>query len=125
MIVLSDKWGRGELDEARPKATRIEMAKSDKVQQLQRALKDASELLEAFGEEFWASRLKQQAETLRPSPRWILSWFGGMGSFSDLLISQYNGNGIESDQEDAVNDRLRRLQGEIYAIATELARQSP
>lgn len=44
----------------------------------------------------------------------ILSWYGGMGSFNDLVISEYNDHLVESRDEDKLNDELSHLRNQIY-----------
>jgi len=44
----------------------------------------------------------------------ILSWYGGMGSFKDLVISEYNDHLVESRDEDKLNDELSHLRNQIY-----------
>jgi hypothetical protein len=42
-------------------------------------------LLDSVGETFWTSKVRSVLPSLEPDE--ILSWYGGMGSFNDLLIA--------------------------------------
>jgi hypothetical protein len=49
----------------------------------------------------------------------VLSWFGGMGSFSDVLISEMSGHDAQQECEDRLSAQLNRLRSEIDADAME------
>jgi ribA/ribD-fused uncharacterized protein len=89
-------------------------------QALRDALSDAALLLESVGEDWWSSKIRRMLEgTFDPAV--ILSWFGGMGSLSDRILSHGNGGHIEMEQEDA--GRLDALTTRIYEAAVQLQRE--
>jgi len=84
-------------------------------------------LLRSVGEVFWANKI--QAVLKRGGNHLefylleeILSWYGGMGSFTDLMISEYNDHLVEGKNEEKLNDDLNRLRNEIYQEAVRLKR---
>ncbi|MFG0285214.1 MAG: DUF6966 domain-containing protein [Phycisphaerales bacterium JB039] len=94
---------------------------------LARDLKACSELLAQHGEEHWSSRidrvLADDGTLLRErSVREVMSWFGGMGSFNDILICAHNGHRIEQKHEDQINKEVRDLQSAIYNSAHSILR---
>lgn len=95
------------------------MTDDAKLTELREAMVRAADLLDGVGEQFWANRIRA-AGTGALDPAEILSWFGGMGSFNDLLIAQVNGHRVPSDGENAVNDRLSELRIRMYRLAADL-----
>lgn len=53
----------------------------------------------------------------------IISWYGGMGSFNDLIISEYNDHLVGGEDEDKLNDELNRLRSAIYQETLRLKRK--
>jgi hypothetical protein len=53
----------------------------------------------------------------------LLGAYGGMGSFSDLLIHPANGHPIDSRDVDAVNNYLRTLGAAVWSRASALLRE--
>ena len=49
----------------------------------------------------------------------VLSWFGGMGSLSDVCICQRNGHDVPDGQEDRLNGALSKATDSIYESAME------
>jgi ribA/ribD-fused uncharacterized protein len=90
---------------------------------LQVALNDAALLLESAGEAWWSSKIRRMLEGSLDLAV-ILSWFGGMGSLGDRILSHENGDDIEVEQENAVNARLNALTTRIYGGAVQLQRES-
>lgn len=86
-----------------------------------RHLEGMSHLLEAANEQGWAAslrRLQLQIETSATSPsdyqralRDVLKLFGGMGSFSDLVLYR---DGVPLQAE---NDRLSQLRSMLFEAA--------
>jgi len=65
------------------------------------ALKECEALLRGVGEHFWADKIAAVlGETSGPLAEHriceVISWFGGMGSFNDLVISTLNGHSFEA-----------------------------
>ena len=84
-------------------------------------------LLRSVGESFWADKIHAVLKRGGGSVdlyllEEILSWYGGMGSFNDLLISEYNDHLVESKDEEKINDELMQLRGKIYKEAVRLKR---
>ena len=90
-------------------------------------LMNCEALLRSVGEAFWADKV--QAVLIRSGNSLdlylleeILSWYGGMGSFNDLMISEYNDHLMEGKDEEKLNDDLSRLRNEIYQEVVRLKR---
>lgn len=86
--------------------------------------KRCAQLLASVGESFWSAKLSAFAATAQEplnadEAEEVLSWFGGMGSFSDVLISRMNDHDVQPEQEDQLNAQLSELRSEIYAGAME------
>lgn len=84
-------------------------------------------LLRSAGEEFWASKLSQVLKKNGDKIdlfviEQILSWYGGMGSFSDLLISKYNGHNLSGRDEREINRELNNLRSAMFIEATKLSK---
>jgi len=89
------------------------------------ALRDCALLLRRVEASFWAEKLESIASMNEDQIGFydveeVLSWFGGMGSFNDLLISHVNDHNIAPADEDSANYELRKLRHQIYVIASEL-----
>jgi hypothetical protein len=76
---------------------------------------------------YWADKIKrvlqkngENADAYLLSE--IISWYGGMGSFNDLIISKYNGHQVNGVEEDKLNDELSRLRSAIYQEVVHLKR---
>jgi len=54
----------------------------------------------------------------------IHSWFGGAGSFNDLVISELSGHDLGGRDEQAVNDALMDISERIFVLCTDVKRQS-
>jgi hypothetical protein len=86
-------------------------------------------LLRSVGEKFWANKIqtalrKSECEIDTYLLEKILSWYGGMGSFNDLMISEFNDHLVKSKDEEKLNDELNRLRNQIYQEAVHLKRES-
>ncbi len=80
-------------------------------------LKELDELLDLVGETAW--RHKIQDALLMPEVKQsehILGWFGGMGSFNDLLLCEINDHLVSPNNYDAVNDRLEKLRSSLLEV---------
>ncbi|MCP3851347.1 MAG: hypothetical protein GY694_14055 [Gammaproteobacteria bacterium] len=76
-------------------------------------------LLRSVGEKFWADKIKRvlgkDEESLELYLlKEILSWYGGMGSFNDLMISEYNNHILNGKDEEKLNDDLMSIRSAIY-----------
>lgn len=98
----------------------------NKREQLLDLLSEAETLLRRYGEEHWASWLHRDANLLRSGDGFglehLMTAFGGMGSFNDLMLHPLNGHRIREDETRAVNDRLDQLRSGIFSVADELRR---
>ena len=82
-------------------------------------LKQASLLLNEVEEPFWSSRIDKALVSVDAHE--VLSWFGGMGSFNDLVIANVNGHRVKPSQEPQVNARLDALRSQLYQLAKQLS----
>ncbi|MCJ8272045.1 MAG: hypothetical protein MJK04_21945 [Psychrosphaera sp.] len=76
-------------------------------------------LLRSVGEEHWANKIKcALARAKGPagnnSLQGVFSWYGGMGSFNDVLICVENGHVLKGRNEGVLNYEFRRLKEDIY-----------
>ena len=94
--------------------------------ELRKALSDCEVLLRQSGEDFWSLKietiLKNWVGITYNDCEKILSWYGGMGSFNDLIISPQNNHKIGSAEYYKVNQELQMLQSEISGLSRKLKR---
>lgn len=92
---------------------------------LDKSLSQCLELLQSVNESFWSEKIKdvlaQRSSTQLAQS--ILDWYGGMGSFSDLVICRINGHEIAAEKEMSINKKLSVLRTKIYKKANSLLRQ--
>jgi hypothetical protein len=94
------------------------MARADESERMLRdALTKTRILLEDAGETYWSSRLRQMAEKSVIDLPTIRSWYGGMGSFNDILIAGVNGHRVERHHEKEKNAELNKLRTQIYELS--------
>ncbi len=84
------------------------------------------DLLRSVSENFWADKIKwvvtKGGESLDLYLlEEIISWYGGMGSFNDLMICEINGHLLNGKDEKILNDELNKLNSAIYKEAIRLA----
>ena len=84
-------------------------------------------LLCSVGEQFWADKIRKVLDKGGESLdlylfKEILSWYGGIGSFSDLMISEYNDHVLNGKDEEKLNDELAIIRSAIYTEAVRLTR---
>ena len=91
------------------------------------ALEEAAHLLQKYGLQHWCSWLKADSIRIQNSDFYgvehLLSAFGGMGSFNDVVLSAHGVGEQPQLVLIADNERLSMLQTEIYALASQLARE--
>lgn len=86
-------------------------------------LEQLAELLERDGDQHWSRWMRTaRARLLDGDPdaiRYLLSAYGGMGSFNDLILGQrYDSNGFSWKPGYAeLNQRFDDLRGEAYDLA--------
>lgn len=95
---------------------------------LAKVLDELASLLESDGDQHWSRWMRTaRARLLDGNPdaiRYLLSAYGGMGSFNDLALGQqYDKKGF-SWKPGAVelNDRLDELRGKAYELAQRMRR---
>ncbi len=95
------------------------MTTSSNEQSLRRALEEALALLDRVAETFWSAKIRA---TIRGpiDPADVLSWYGGMGSFNDLILARVNGHRIRREDEPRLNERLDDLRNRIHELAKQL-----
>ena len=92
-------------------------------------LVSCEELLEAVNEKFWLNKIKVVIG--KASNDWdvklldeIISWYGGMGSFNDLIICNSNGHILKKEDEKRVNNKLSEIRTHIYQVAMNLKKEN-
>ncbi len=94
---------------------------------LKNLLANCEHLLVSVKDEWWSHKIScvREATGNRLREREldeILSWFGGMGSFNDLIISGQNGHAVSPEEESAKNKQFRDYKERIYEVAISLKR---
>lgn len=82
-------------------------------------LDSCESLLRSVHEDFWSDKINSLKQKVDNNVdiyilEEIKSWYGGMGSFNDLIISNYNGHLIEEKYEKELNDELNKMRNQIY-----------
>jgi len=89
-------------------------------------LQETAALLRKHGEKAWSARLAEAAGNFKnahearepgravPVLQKVLSYYGGMGSLSDLYLSAHNGHKIRPKEEQVVNARLSLLRTQLF-----------
>ena len=99
-----------------------------KTAELHRLLGETVELLEAHSEQRWSALLRMDRARLQEGDfkgiTHLLSLYGGMGSFNDLVLHPWNGHDVPEEEIDTVNRELERLRGEIHRLANEIRREA-
>ncbi len=91
-------------------------------------LDDIIAILEADDETHWCSWMKRAKARLINSDysgiEYLLSSYGGMGSFNDLVIGQtlINDEFAWKPDYQQLNDKLHHLRGQAYELATWIKR---
>ncbi|MDP3389235.1 MAG: hypothetical protein Q8Q45_07680 [Methylococcaceae bacterium] len=84
-------------------------------------------LLRSVGELFWAKKIETALKKYGQYSdgcmlEEIISWYGGMGSFNDLIISVHNSHSLGGRDEYELNDELHKIRSKIYQEAVRLNR---
>jgi hypothetical protein len=86
---------------------------------LRHALEEALALLDGVAESFWSAKIRTAiGGSIDPAD--VLSWYGGMGSFNDLILAGVNGHRIRREDEASLNERLDELTSRIHELAKQL-----
>lgn len=81
------------------------------------ALKELNLLLEMCGENHWKNQIAAaQNGPVSKMSKGIVHWYGGMGSFSDLWLSDLNGHNVTEADEDKINQKLSKLRSKLYEL---------
>ena len=85
-------------------------------------IQECYDLLSSSGEKFWSKKMHFLIEhPEKISSNMILSWYGGMGSFNDLIISTYNGHIVNKEEDESMlNDKLSMIRTAIYNEARKM-----
>jgi len=101
-----------------------------KLDKLIDTLNEIIQLLESDGEEHWSEWLRRSRAQLLNSDysgiEHLRSAYGGMGSFTDLVIGQSYENGEFKWKEGYAekNERLNELRGKAWELADAIRRES-
>ena len=99
-----------------------------KLDELLEILDELIQLLESDGEQHWSKWIRQSRSQLLKSDysgiELLLSAYGGMGSFNDLVISQSYENGQFHWKEGHIdkNNRLSELRSKAWELADAIRR---
>lgn len=91
---------------------------------LSELLSECSVLLKSVGEEWWSAEMDRILACSDPvlSAQKVLDLYGGMGSFSDLMLCAINGHNVAPENEDKINTQLSNFRSKIYEEAERLVR---
>ncbi len=82
--------------------------------------------LNIYEEYNWSLTFVKVKKVIKGDPKYGLQILndvnGGMGSFTDLVICQMNGHNVNKDQENLVNEELRRLSDIVFSTAYKFSR---
>jgi Domain of unknown function (DUF6966) len=86
------------------------------------AMTRCKSLLQSVGETFWSQKIERflsvrTRELSADDAREVMTWFGGMGSFNDLMISAVNDHDVKPEDEGRYNRDLDHLRDMIYSEA--------
>ena len=83
-------------------------------------------LLRDVGEDHWAAWMESDRARIADGQpdglTHLLSAYGGMGSFNDLVIHPANGHDLPANLASSTNDKLRSLRSHTWINATALTR---
>jgi len=93
---------------------------TNKLDELLEVLDEIIQLLDADGEQHWSGWMRQSRDWLLNSDfagiEHLLSAYGGMGSFNDLIIFQNKGGYVE------MNNKLDNLRRQAWELADQIRR---
>jgi len=84
------------------------------------------QLLQEDGKIHWVDRITEYRDRISNSDfigvEDLLSDYGGMGSFNDLVLGHVieDGNHVWKDNSNQTNEKFRILQSRAYALATDI-----
>lgn len=92
-------------------------------------IRRCASLLASVRESHWSEELRPFADDSSDAEldihkiKKIVSWFGGMGSLSDVYICRLNHHHVPEGQEDELNAALSEITDSIYDSAMEAERE--
>jgi len=99
---------------------------NSEIEKLASMLDEAAEILHASGFVGWAEWFEKDANRIRSLDFFgiehLLSAFGGMGSFNDVVLISRNEDDSPGHALYAKNEKLDELRTSIYNLANRLAR---
>lgn len=102
---------------------------TDNIQKLSKVLEEIIQILEASGEKHWANWMLEAKDSLKYSNDYgiehILAAYGGMGSFTDLVLYQKVENGrMKWNVFNWIrNNRLSKLRTRAWKLANAIRRE--
>jgi len=108
----------------------VRVPDDDRVDLLLHAQDESVVMLQSVGEDAWAGHLQRARHRLASSRdahglQLTMSSLGGMGSFGGLLVHPSNAHGVDRDDVDKVNARLKVLRTKLRRLAGGLMREHP
>ena len=98
-----------------------------KTKELLSLLDQTIELLDRYEEAHWSRRLEKAKKRIEnrdfSGVTYLLSAYGDLGSFNDLVIHPLNGHKIDDDVVPAVNEKLDSLRGRMFEVAGQIKRE--
>ena len=95
-----------------------------KTKDLVTILKELTALLSTANEKHWSQQITKAKSRIQRSDfsgiQLLLSFYGGMGSFSDLMIHPVNGHSISENDSSKFNERLDKYRSDIYRLSKEI-----
>ena len=102
---------------------------NSEIETLASMLDETAELLRESGFVGWAAWFEIDAKRIRSLDFFgiehLLTAFGGMGSFNDVVLHSRNEDGSPGHALHAENEKLDSLRTSIYNLANKLAREEP
>ena len=99
-----------------------------KTQSLIETLDEMVSLLRRHGEAHWATWLESDRSRIRAGDfsgvTHLLSAYGGMGSFNDLILDPTNGHLVDAGDVGRVNASLSVLKSRAWSLATDISREA-
>ena len=96
-----------------------------KKEKLLDALREVLVIFQKYEVKIWYEHLSPYIISIENDERGtaekLLKEFGGMGSFSDLVLSHLNGHSITEEEEKSANSKLDKLRQRIYILAKRIA----
>jgi len=93
-------------------------------EELASTLENLRDLLRQHDQQFWAKRIDDDIHFVRQTEVFgverVMTYFGGMGSLNDIILTQARGRSLDSAEQQLVNDQLGTLLNRSWHYAKEL-----